>query len=144
MHTRLLKVAGGAPAWASGVEGSLALICLLSYILLFFKMFLILLQFFELKQIWGVPIVVRQKRIRLGTVRLQVRPLASLSELRIRCCREVWCRLQMWLGSCIAMAVVQARSHSSNWTPSQGTSKCHRCSPKKTKNKNKKTKNKFG
>ena len=29
-----------------------------------------------------------------------------LSELRIRCCCELWCRLQMWLGSGVAMAVV--------------------------------------
>ena len=23
-----------------------------------------------------------------------------------RCCHELWCRLQMWLGSCVAVAVV--------------------------------------
>ena len=32
--------------------------------------------------------------------------LASLSGLRIRRCRELWCRWQMWLGSGVAVAVV--------------------------------------
>jgi len=32
--------------------------------------------------------------------------LASLSGLRIRRCRELWCRLQMWLGSGVAVAVM--------------------------------------
>jgi len=36
--------------------------------------------------------------------RMQVRSLASLSGLRIRCCRELQCRLQMLLGSCVAVA----------------------------------------
>ena len=34
----------------------------------------------------------QQKRIRLGTMRLQVQSLALLSGLRIRRCRELWCR----------------------------------------------------
>ena len=54
-----------------------------------------------------VPIVAQQKRIRLGTMRLQVQSLASLSRLRIWCCHELWCRLQMWLGSGIAVVVTQ-------------------------------------
>ena len=54
----------------------------------------------------GVPIVVQQKRIRLGTMRFRVQPLASLSGLRIQCCRELWCRLQTRSSSCIAVAVV--------------------------------------
>ena len=33
--------------------------------------------------------------------------------------------LQMWLGSGVAVAVVEAGSCSSNLTPSPGTSKCH-------------------
>ena len=33
--------------------------------------------------------MVQWKQIRLGIVRLQVRSLASLSGLRIRCCREL-------------------------------------------------------
>ena len=32
----------------------------------------------------------RWKRIRLGTMRFRVRPRASLSGLRIRCCHELW------------------------------------------------------
>ena len=40
----------------------------------------------------------QRKRIRLGTMRLRVRSLTSLSGLRIRRCRELWCRPQMWLG----------------------------------------------
>ena len=45
------------------------------------------------------------KQIRLGTMRLWVGSLASLSGLRIRCCRELWCRSQTLLGSCIAVAL---------------------------------------
>ena len=59
--------------------------------------------------------------------------LASLSGLTIPSCHELWCRLQTQLGSCVAVAVVQAGSCSSDSTPSLGTSICHRFSPKKTK-----------
>ena len=48
----------------------------------------------------------QQKRIQLGSMRLWVRSLASLSGLRIWQCRELWCRLQTRLGSCVAVAVV--------------------------------------
>ena len=41
-------------------------------------------------------------------MRLRVRSLASLSGLRIQRCRELWCRLQMRLGSCIAVALAWA------------------------------------
>ena len=34
----------------------------------------------------------QRKRIRLGTMRLRVPSLASLSGLRIWCCRELWSR----------------------------------------------------
>ena len=54
----------------------------------------------------GVPVVAQQKRIQLGTMRLRVQSLASLSGLRIWHCHELWCRLQMWLRSCVAVAVV--------------------------------------
>ena len=37
----------------------------------------------------GVPIVAQWKRIQLGTMRLQVRSLASLSGLRIQHCHEL-------------------------------------------------------
>ena len=45
------------------------------------------------------------KKIQLGTMRLQVESLALLSGLRNRCCHELWYRLQMWLGSGVAVAV---------------------------------------
>ena len=51
----------------------------------------------------GVPTVAQRKRIWLGTMRLRVQSLASLSGLGIR---ELWCRPQMRLRSCIAVAVV--------------------------------------
>ena len=44
------------------------------------------------KEKWGVPIMVQRKQIRLGTMRLQVPSLASLSGLRIQHCCELWCR----------------------------------------------------
>ena len=59
--------------------------------------------------------------------------------LRIQHCCELWCRLQMWLGShialAVAIAVAVAGSYSSNLTPSLGISICHGCGPKKTKDK---------
>ena len=54
----------------------------------------------------GVPVVAPWLTIRLGTMRLQIPSLASLSGLRIQHCPELWCRSQMWLRSCIAVAVV--------------------------------------
>ena len=42
--------------------------------------------------------MVQWKQIQLGTMRLQVRSLASLSGLRTQCCFELWCRLQTRLG----------------------------------------------
>ena len=47
----------------------------------------------------------QQKRIQLGTMRLQVRSLALLSGLRIQRCRELWYRLQTQLGSGVAVAL---------------------------------------
>ena len=38
-------------------------------------------------------------------MRKQVPSLASLSELRIQRCHELWCRSQMRLGSRVSMAV---------------------------------------
>ena len=46
------------------------------------------------------------ERIQLGTMRMQVQSLASLSGLRIWHCHEQWCSLQMQLGSCVAVPVV--------------------------------------
>ena len=63
-----------------------------------------------------------------------VQSLASLPGLRIQHCREVRCRSQTQLGCGIAVAVVEAGSCSSDWTPSLGPSMCHRCGHKKTNN----------
>ena len=46
---------------------------------------------------------------------------------------ELWCRLQMQLGSRVAVALVSAGGYSSNSTPSLGTSMWRGCGPKKTK-----------
>ena len=53
----------------------------------------------------GVPVVVQRKRILLGTMRLWVLSLASLSGLKIRHYRELWCSSQTLLGSDIAVAL---------------------------------------
>ena len=68
---------------------------------------------------------------------LWVRSLDSLSGLRIRCCLELWCRLQTWLGSRVAMALAQAGNYSSDQTPSLGISICWESSPRKDKKKKK-------
>ena len=94
--------------------------------------------FCQLKQNRGVPLVVQQKRIWLGTMRLQIQSLALLSGLSICCCHELWCRSQTLLRSGIAVAV--AGSSSSNWTPSLGTSICFGQAPKKKKKKEKRKK----
>ena len=93
----------------------------------------------------GVPIKVQRKRIRLGTMRLQVQLLASLSGLRIPHCHELWCRSQMRLGSGTAVAVVYTTAvavvssgYSSDLTPSLETSIYCGCGPKKTKKERKK------
>ena len=60
--------------------------------------------------IYGVPIVAQQKQIRLASMRMQARSLASLSGL--------WCRSQTQLGFGVAVAVAYTSSCSSNSTPS--------------------------
>ena len=77
--------------------------------------------------------VAQQKRTRLVSMRIQVRSLASLSGLRIWCCCELWYSSQIWLGSGVAVAVVQANSCSLDKMPILGTSICCRCGPKKPK-----------
>ena len=64
--------------------------------------------------------------------RMQVRSLASFSGLRIQHCYELWCRLQVWLGSSVAVAVAEASGYSSDLTPNLGTSICCEWGPKKT------------
>ena len=53
----------------------------------------------------GVPIVAQQKRTWLASMRTQVRPLASLTGLRVWHCRELWYRSQTRLQPSIAVAV---------------------------------------
>ena len=48
--------------------------------------------------------MVQWKQIQIRTIRLWVQSLALLSGLRIWHCRELWCRLQTRLGSCVAVA----------------------------------------
>ena len=54
----------------------------------------------------GVPVVAQWKGIQLGTMRLWVQSLASLSGLGIQCYPELWCRSQMHFGFHVAMAVM--------------------------------------
>ena len=83
----------------------------------------------------GVPVVVQWLTNPTRNHEVAVRSLASLSGLRIRHCHALWCRSQTRLGSGVAVAVVEAGSYSSDWTPSLGTSICRGCSPKKQNKK---------
>ena len=67
------------------------------------------------------------------SARKWVRSLASITGLRIWCCCKPQRRLQTWLASGVAVAVVQVGSCSSDSTLSLGTSICRECSPKKKK-----------
>ena len=70
------------------------------------------------------------------SMRMRVLSLALRSGLRIRHCRELGCRSQMRLGSCVAVAVAVASTYNTNLTPSLGTSICHSHDPKKSQNNN--------
>ena len=75
----------------------------------------------------GVPIVAQGKPIWLGTMKLRVRFLASLSGLQIWCC----------CGCGVSL------SYKSDSAPSLGTSLCHRYSPEKKKRTERKEKRKI-
>ena len=83
----------------------------------------------------GVPIMVQQKQIQLGTMRLQVQSLASLSGLRIWRCCELWCGSQMQLDLVLLQlwhrlaAVAQIRSLA--WKPPYAESMAPRSKNKK-------------
>ena len=68
------------------------------------------------------------------SMRTQVRSLASLSGLRIQGCCELWYKSQTWLGSHVAVAMVQAGSYSSSWTPSWETPYASGMAPQKNVN----------
>ena len=72
--------------------------------------------------------MVQWKRIRLGTMRLWVRSLASLSGLRILHCHELWHRSHM-------ARIWHCYGCSSDSNPGLGTSICLGCGPKKQKKK---------
>ena len=55
--------------------------------------------------IGGVPVVVQQRQIWLVFLRIQAWSLVSLSGSGLWRCRELWCQLQTWLGSGVAVAV---------------------------------------
>ena len=55
---------------------------------------------------WGVPVMAQRKQIQLGSMKMQVQSLASLSGLRIQRWHGLKCRSWMWLGSGISVAVV--------------------------------------
>ena len=58
------------------------------------------------RSLGGVP-VVAQWLTNLTSIHEDTgRPLASLGGIRIWGCCELWYRLQMWLRSCVAVAVV--------------------------------------
>ena len=80
-----------------------------------------------------VPFVAQSEQTQILSMRVQIRSLASLSGSRIWHCLELWYRSQMWLGSSVAVAVVQAGSCISDSTPSLETSICYGCGFKKQK-----------
>ena len=75
-----------------------------------------------------IAVVAQRKQIRLGTLRLRVRCLASLSGLWIWHCCELWCGSQTRLGSCMAVAG-SCPLRPLAWEPPS----CRGCGPKKQK-----------
>ena len=65
-------------------------------------------------------------------MRLWVWSLASLSGLRIWLCCDLWCRMQMWLGSHVAVALARLVATA----PIRPL--CHGCDPRKGQKKKKK------
>ena len=56
------------------------------------------------KYLLRVSVEARQYRTQLVSMRMLVQSLASLSELRVQHCCELWCRSQMRLRSQVAVA----------------------------------------
>ena len=78
-----------------------------------------------------IPLSLSRLQTWLVSMRMGVQSMASLSGLRIWHCHELWYRSQMWLRSCVAVAMVWATSCSSDSTPSLRTSICPGCNLKK-------------
>ena len=49
-----------------------------------------------------------QEVINLTSIHEDMSSIPGLSELRIWRCCELWCTLQLWLGSCVAVAMTVA------------------------------------
>ena len=60
----------------------------------------------KLQRFSGVPLVAQWVKNLSSIHEDVVQSLALLSGLRIRHCHELQYRVQMWLGSCVAVAVV--------------------------------------
>ena len=72
----------------------------------------------------GIPVVVQRLTNPPGNHEVVGSIPGLAQEVKIWCCRGLWCRSQMWLGSDGAVAVVSASSCSSDLIPSLGTSTC--------------------
>ena len=83
----------------------------------------------------GVPVMV-QWETNLTSIYENIGSIPGLSQW-VKDLVLPWCTSQMWLGChvAVAVAVAVASSHSSDSTPSLGTSICHTCGPIKTKQK---------
>ena len=77
--------------------------------------------------------------IRLVTMKLRVKTLTLVSELRVQRYHELRYRWQTWLESCISMAVAWASNWSSVSTPSLRTCECYWWGHEKQTNKQTKT-----
>ena len=92
----------------------------------------------------GVPVVEQWKRIQLGTMRLWVRSPASISELGSGAARELCCRSQRRLGSCVlwlwhrlaAVALIEPLA----WEPPYAVGAALKSKNKQTNKKQKKKK----
>ena len=91
-------------------------------------------KFYEENQVGEFPVVAQQVKNPTSIQEDAVRSLVSLSGLRSRRCRELWCRSHPRLGCHpIAIAMAKAGSCGSNSTPRLGTSIRCKCGPKKKK-----------
>ena len=73
-------------------------------------------------------------------MRLQVRSLALLSGLRLWHCCELWCRLQTWLRSRVAVALLRPLAWEPPYAAGAALEKAKRQKKKKKKKERKKEK----